>query len=126
MHYPQATPSISLYITKISGCTSRAGAVARCRPFLRRTPVLRTTPGDLGLSDSVTLKFPSLQLAGLCKARGSLNTVLGLGVPAGGLIAASGCSHGIPVARTSRVLGVKAVIFVPDDSARSEIDRLRA
>jgi threonine dehydratase len=103
-----------------------AAAVERCRPLVRRTPVLWTTPGDLGLSESVTLKLESLQHAGSFKARGSLNTALGLGVPAGGLIAASGGNHGIAVARTAQVLGVKAEIFVPGVSSPAKIDRLRA
>lgn len=103
-----------------------AAAVERCTPLLRRTPVLATTPGDLGLSVSVTLKLESLQHAGSFKARGSLNTALGLGVPADGLIAASGGNHGIAVARTARVLGVTAEIFVPGVSAPAKIDRLRA
>ena len=88
--------------------------------------MLWTTPGDLGLSESVTLKLESLQHAGSFKARGSLNTALGLGVPAGGLIAASGGNHGIAVARTARVLGVKAENFVPGVSSPAKIDRLRA
>lgn len=62
-----------------------AAAVERCTPLLRRTLVLATTPGDVGLSVSVTLKLESLQHAGSFKARGSLNTALGLGVPADGL-----------------------------------------
>ncbi len=93
-----------------------AAAVERCTPLLHRTPVLRTTPGDLGLSESVTLKLESLQHAGSFKARGSLNTALGLGVPADELIAASGGNHGIAVARTARVLGVRSEIFVPSVS----------
>ena len=103
-----------------------SAAVRRCTPFLRRTPVLQTTPGDFGLSESVTLKLESLQHTGSFKARGRLNTALGLGVPVDGLIAASGGNHGIAVARTSRVLGVKAEIFVPGVSAPAKIARLRA
>jgi len=45
-----------------------AAAVERCTPLLRRTPVLATTPGDLGLSVSVTLKLESLQHAGSINA----------------------------------------------------------
>ena len=88
-----------------------AAAVERFRPLLRRTHVLRTTPGDLGLSESVTLKLESLEHAGSFKARSSLNTALCLGMPAGGLIAASGGNHAIAVARTARVIGVEAEIF---------------
>ncbi|MEM8707590.1 MAG: serine/threonine dehydratase [Actinomycetota bacterium] len=101
-------------------------AMERCAPLLRRTPVLHTTPGDLGLAGSVALKLESLQHAGSFKARGSLNTALGLGVPADGLIAASGGNHGIAVARTARVLGVSAEIYVPGVSAPAKIARVRA
>lgn len=61
---------------------------------------LRTTFGDLRLSEPVTLKLEALQHAGSFKARLSLNTALGL--------------------------GVKAEIFVPGVSSRAKIDRLRA
>jgi threonine dehydratase len=47
-------------------------------------------------------------------------------VPADGLVAASGGKHGIAIAHTARVLGVKAEIFVPGVSSRAKIDRLRA
>ncbi|MEO0495211.1 MAG: serine/threonine dehydratase [Actinomycetota bacterium] len=103
-----------------------AAATHRCRPLLRRTPVMHTTPGDLGLDESVALKLESLQHAGSFKARGSLNTALAVGVPADGLIAASGGNHGIAVARTARVLGVSAEIFVPGVSAPAKLARLRA
>jgi hypothetical protein len=34
-----------------------AAAIERGSPVLRRTSVMRTTPGDLGLSESVRLKL---------------------------------------------------------------------
>lgn len=103
-----------------------ASAVERCRGLIRRTPVMTTTPGDLGIASSVVLKLESLQHAGSFKARGSLNSALGAEIPSSGLIAASGGNHGIAVARTGRVLGVPAEIFVPGVSARAKIQRLRA
>ncbi len=101
-------------------------AYARCRPMIRRTPIIDTTPGDLGVAGSVALKLESLQHAGSFKARGSLNSALGADIPSSGLIAASGGNHGIAVARTGRVLGVPAEIFVPGVSAPAKIERLRA
>ena len=62
----------------------------------------------------------------LLRGKGIAEQRLGLGVPAGGLIAASGGNHGIAVARTARVLGVKAEIFVPGVSSPAKIDRLPA
>ncbi len=101
-------------------------ATDRCRPLVRRTPVMLTTPGDLGIASSVVLKLESLQHAGSFKARGSLNSALGSDIPPAGLIAASGGNHGIAVARTGRVLGVPAEIFVPGVSAAAKVQRLRA
>lgn len=103
-----------------------AAAMERCRPLIRRTPVVQTAAGDLGLDASVTLKLESLQYAGSFKARGSLNNALASDIPASGLIAASGGNHGIAVARTARVLGVPAEIFVPGVSAAAKVDRIRA
>ena len=101
-------------------------AAERCRPLIRRTPVVTTTPGDLGISGSVVLKLECLQHAGSFKARGSLNSALAVDVPESGLIAASGGNHGIAVARTGRVLGVPTEIFVPGVSAPAKVERLRA
>lgn len=88
--------------------------------------MISTSPGDLGIDGSVVLKLESLQHAGSFKARGSLNSALGGPIPDAGLIAASGGNHGIAVARTGRVLGVPAEIFVPGVSAPAKLARLRA
>ncbi|MEM9200081.1 MAG: serine/threonine dehydratase [Actinomycetota bacterium] len=101
-------------------------AMERCQPLIRRTPVVATTPGDLEFDGSVMLKLESLQHAGSFKARGSLNSALGSEIPPSGLIAASGGNHGIAVARTARVLGVPAEIFVPGVSSPAKVARLRA
>ena len=103
-----------------------ATAAERCAHRIRETPILHTTPGDLGIAGSVALKLELLQHAGSFKARGSLNSALGGEIPPSGLIAASGGNHGIAVARTARVLGVPAEIFVPGVSAPAKIARLRA
>lgn len=88
--------------------------------------MIDTDVGDLGLERTVTLKLECLQHAGSFKARGALNSALGAGVPPAGLIAASGGNHGVAVARTGRVLGVPAEIFVPEVSAPAKIERVRA
>ena len=111
---------------KLPTAADIATAVERCRSRLRRTPLVATTPGDLGIESSVSLKLELLQHAGSFKARGSLNSALGAEIPASGLIAASGGNHGIAVARTARVLGVPAEIFVPGVSAPAKVARLRA
>ncbi|MEM9465735.1 MAG: serine/threonine dehydratase [Actinomycetota bacterium] len=111
---------------EVPGPADVATAVDRCRRLIRRTPVLETTPGDLGIESSVALKLELFQHAGSFKARGSLNSALGGSIPDSGLIAASGGNHGIAVARTGRVLGVPAEIFVPGVSSPAKVARLRA
>jgi threonine dehydratase len=101
-------------------------AVERCQPLIRRTPVVDTAAGDLGMGVGAAIKLESLQYAGSFKARGSLNNALASDIPASGLIAASGGNHGIAVARTARVLGVPAEIFVPSVSAKAKVQRIRA
>ncbi len=73
---------------------------------LRETPTMRL-PG-LG-----AVKLELLQLAGSFKPRGAFNRMRAAGVPAAGVIAASGGNHGAAVAAAAQALGVRAEIFVP-------------
>ncbi len=97
-----------------------AAARARVSPFVRRTPIISTRPGELGLVHGVALKLELLQYTGSFKARGAFNKILvaaaGSGVPEAGLVAASGGNHGAAVAYAARRLGYRAEIFVPASS----------
>jgi len=106
--------------------TEISDAIERLRGRIRRTPVLDTDAGDLGLPHPIALKLECLQHAGSFKARGALNSAIAAGVPDAGLIAASGGNHGVAVARTARVLGAPAEIFVPEVSAPAKVERVRA
>jgi threonine dehydratase len=75
---------------------------------IRRTPVL-----DAG---AVLLKLEFLQHAGSFKTRGMFNKILVAaehGLPAAGIIAASGGNAGLAAAWAARELGVGAEIYVP-------------
>jgi len=101
-------------------------ATERLRGRIRRTPVVWPGPGSFGVHHDLVLKLECLQHAGSFKARGSFNNALATGVPAAGLIAASGGNHGIAVAHVARSLGVGAEIFVPGVSSAVKVDRIRA
>ncbi len=105
-----------------------ATARARLSPFLRRTPIISTRPGELGLTHGVALKLELLQYTGSFKARGAFNKILvtaaGPGVPEAGLVAASGGNHGAAVAYAARRLGYRAEIFVPATSPTMKRDRI--
>ena len=100
-------------------------ARARISPYIRRTPVISTRSGELGLSHGVALKLELLQHTGSFKARGAFNRVLAAGdVPSVGLIAASGGNHGAAVAFAAQRLGHRAEIFVPSTSPPMKRDRI--
>lgn len=105
-----------------------AAARARVSPFVRRTPIISTRPGELGLVHGVALKLELLQYTGSFKARGAFNKILvaaaGSGVPEAGLVAASGGNHGAAVAYAARRLGYRAEIFVPASSPVMKRDRI--
>ncbi|MFN8020665.1 MAG: threonine/serine dehydratase [Acidimicrobiales bacterium] len=105
-----------------------AAARARVSPFVRRTPIISTRPGELGLSHGVALKLELLQYTGSFKIRGAFNKILALasgpGVPEAGLVAASGGNHGAAVAYAARRLGYRAEIFVPSSSPAMKRDRI--
>ncbi len=100
-------------------------AAERIAPYIRKTPTMALTVGDLGLETSVTLKLECLQHTGSFKARGAFNNLLHNRVPPSGVNAASGGNHGIAVAYAAQVLGHKADIFVPEISSPIKVQRLR-
>jgi threonine dehydratase len=89
--------------------TSEVEAAARrISGRVRRTPVLR--------AGHALLKLEFLQHAGSFKTRGMVNRMLtaaARGLPAAGVIAASGGNAGLAAAYAARTLGVPAEIYVP-------------
>jgi threonine dehydratase len=89
--------------------TSEVEAAARrIAGRIRRTPVLRDGPA--------LMKLEFLQHAGSFKTRGMFNRILAAaerGLPAAGVIGASGGNAGLAAAYAARELGVPAEIFVP-------------
>lgn len=98
-------------IAKISLETIREAA-ALIRPYVLRTPVLRVEHGDAEL----LLKPESLQATGSFKLRGAFSKMLRLPEDCPGVVAHSSGNHAQAVARAARVLGLHAVIVMPDDA----------
>lgn len=96
-------------------------------PYLRLTPVVDLAGADIGLPDArLTFKLEQLQHAGSFKSRGALTHLLTRAIPAAGVVAASGGSHGVAVACAAKRLGVAAKIFVPNVASPAKVDRIRA
>jgi len=103
-------------------------AYARIKPYVRRTPVVRVSAADFGvtLDTPLTLKLEFLQHSGSFKPRGAFNNLLSRTVPAAGVAAASGGNHGAAVAYAAQQLKHKATIFVPDVSSPVKIARIKS
>jgi threonine dehydratase len=97
-------------------------ARARIGSRVLRTPVLRL--------DDRWLKLEQLQHTGSFKARGAFNRVLAAaesdGLPAAGVVAASGGNAGLAFAYAAREVGAPAEIFVPETAPAVKVARLRA
>lgn len=103
-------------------------AHARIRDRVRHTPMLRASQMRNPLEGlDVTMKVESLQVTGSFKARGAMNKVLTLPREqiAKGLVTASGGNHGLAMARTGFVLGVKTTIYLPSSVVPDKVAKLR-
>ena len=98
-----------------------ATAAARLAPHVRRTPVLRAEVDGR----PVALKLEHLQRSGSFKIRGALNALLA-GEPPERVVTASGGNHGLGVATAARILGVPAVVYVPNGVPDSKASRIEA
>jgi threonine dehydratase len=102
-------------------------AAARIAGRVRHTPLLRLSRDELGLGFPVTLKLELLQHAGSFKPRGAFNRILSEpGLPASGVIAASGGNHGAAVAYAAQSLGIRADIFVPELTSAAKRARIES
>jgi threo-3-hydroxy-L-aspartate ammonia-lyase len=88
--------------------------------------VLRTPLLHFGERDFV--KPESLQPTGSFKLRGAYNAMLQLapGERARGVITHSSGNHGQAVARVARLLGMRAVVVMPDNAPRVKVERVTA
>lgn len=103
-------------------------ARTRIRDKVRHTPMMPASQMRNPLPGlDVTLKVESLQVTGSFKARGAMNKVLTLPQEqiAKGLVTASGGNHGLAMARTGFVAGVKTTIFLPSSVVPDKVAKLR-
>lgn len=97
-------------------------AAERIRPHVIRTPLLRHPISQAELF----LKPESLQPTGAFKLRGAFNKLASLPRDGPGVVAHSSGNHAQAVARAARVLGISAVIVMPDDAPALKLARTRA
>jgi len=101
----------------------------RITPHVRRTPILEASLArdPIPLPASVVMKLELNQVTGSFKARGAMNRLLGTSQEeiSKGIVTASGGNHGLAVARTAKVAGVPAVVFVPETVSPAKVEKMR-
>jgi threonine dehydratase len=102
-------------------------ARARVSDFARATPVYGSDSLSRRSGRTVWLKAENLQRTGSFKVRGAVNKLATLGETqrAAGVVAASAGNHGQAVAWAARQLGIKVVVFMPQDAPMSKVDATR-
>jgi threonine dehydratase len=98
-----------------------AAAARRIKPYVRRTPML-----DVEVDGQrVVFKLEHLQRTGSFKLRGALNALLA-GPPPALVVTASGGNHGLAVATAAQLLGLPAVVYVPETVPAAKARRIEA
>nr|WP_279231275.1 threonine/serine dehydratase [Thermus altitudinis] len=100
-------------------------ASRRIAPYVHRTPLLTSRLLDQLLGKRLLLKAEHLQKTGSFKARGALSQALTLENPRG-LLAVSSGNHAQGVAYAARVLGIKALIVMPEEANPFKKEATRA
>jgi threonine dehydratase len=105
------------------GLSEVQAAAERIRPFVVRTPLERS----IGLSNlygvDVWLKLECFQLTGSFKLRGALNALMQLESHAP-VVTASAGNHGLGIARAASLLGLPAIVVVPQTASQTKVDAL--
>ncbi|MBX2830584.1 MAG: threonine/serine dehydratase [Rhodospirillales bacterium] len=102
---------------------------------MRLTPVFKATcfadrSGFAAMDQipEIFLKLENMQVTGSFKARGAMNAALSLDDDkrSKGLCTASGGNHGMGVIHAARTLGVPVKIFLPTNTPKLKVEKLRA
>jgi len=98
---------------------------ALLRPFLHRTPVLRSAALDRLAGCALFFKTENFQKTGSFKARGALNAVLRSVANVDHFITHSSGNHGQALAWAAAQKGAKATIVMPENAPRVKVDAVR-
>ena len=112
----------------ITGSEVRAAA-ARIAGHVRVTPLIEADERAFPPAAKVWLKLEQLQHTGSFKVRGAFNRILSAaeqgGLPAAGVVAASGGNAGLAVAYAAARYGLPARVYVPAAAPPVKVARLR-
>lgn len=97
----------------------------RIAPYVHQTPVLTSENLDHLLGKKLFFKAEHLQKTGSFKSRGAVNAALQLSAPRG-VIGVSSGNHAQGVAYAAQVIGVPAVVVMPEDASETKKISTRA
>ena len=102
-------------------------AAQRIAQQVERTPLQRSVAFNEKLGADVYFKLENRQSTGSFKFRGATNRLLTLSDEqrAQGCVAASSGNHGAAVACAMQALGVKGVIFVPEQTSSAKVEKIK-
>jgi threonine dehydratase len=100
----------------------------RIAPYLQPTPLHRYPALDALAGAQLWVKHENHQPVGVFKVRGGINLVSQLSDDERrrGVISASTGNHGQSIAYAANVLGVRAIVCVPDDANPVKVESMRA
>ncbi len=99
----------------------------RIAPYVKRTPLEHSETLSRRLGASVYVKYEMFQKTGSFKARGAFNKLLCTPEVerSGGVVAVSGGNHAQAVAYAAKILGLDAVILMPQSTPQIYVDATR-
>lgn len=117
-------------VAELVSLTEICTAAERLRGVAVRTPLIPfRPPAPRGRRSALLIKPESLQPTGAFKLRGAYNAISArlarAGAAPAGVVAHSSGNHGFAVAYAAALLGVPAVIVVPDTAPRVKTDLIR-
>jgi threonine dehydratase len=112
---------------RLPGFAELVAAAARLAPHVVRTPVMRSAAFDARVGAQVHFKCENLQTGGAFKYRGAMNVLLQLDAERTRLVVThSSGNHGTALALAAKARGMRAIVVIPRDSARSKIAAIQA
>lgn len=111
----------------VRAATQARQAAQRIAKQVERTPLQRSVVFSEKLGADVYFKLENRQSTGSFKFRGATNRLLTLSPEqrAQGCVAASSGNHGAAVACAMQELGVKGVIFVPEQTSSAKVEKIK-
>jgi len=117
-------------MTDIISDTAAAAAEAAVRVAgqIERTDLIRSDAFSAALKANIYFKLENLQSTGSFKLRGATNRLMTLSEEdrTKGCVTASSGNHGAAVACAMQKLGIKGIIFVPEQTSKAKVDKIKS